>query len=177
MKKNWLLIAAFIFIPLWTGWSQDLDKVLSDLGFDLPTEEFPVPEFSLTSLSGEEVSISDYRGKVVFLNFWATWCPPCRAEMPSMQEVYERWEDKDFEMVAVNLREDNKTVEKYMEEGGYTFPVLMDKEGQIGGLFGVTGIPTTFMVDKEGRLIARLVGTREWDVPEFEALLEKLVLN
>lgn len=132
--------------------------------------------FTLKKLNGKEVSLSDYRGKVVFLNFWATWCPPCRGEMPSMEKLYQKFKGKDFVMLAVSLREKEKTVEKFVQKNGLTFPVLLDPRGKAGGDYMVSSIPTTYLIDKQGKIIGRAIGGRDWANENsfnlFSALLE-----
>jgi len=180
-RKSGINIILFLFLIL--GMTSrvvsdelPLEERLASEGFSLPTEDRPeAPDFSLKLLGGDEVKLSDYRGKVVFMNFWATWCGPCRFEMPSMQRLYDSVASDQFEIIAVNLREDEDMVDDFMEELGLTFPVMLDTTGYVGSVYGVRGIPTTFLLDKQGRLIGRIVGTREWDTPSFEALIKDLM--
>jgi len=131
-------------------------------------------DFTLPNLSGEEITLSDYQGKVVFLNFWATWCPPCRKEMPSMQKLYEKLKGKDFEMLAVAMdRSGQSVVAPFVKEGGYTFPILLNPSGAIASKYMVRGIPATFIIDKQGRIIDRVVGARNWD---SDSVIKKLKL-
>ncbi len=149
---------------------------LYNLGFQVPQQSLDAPDFTLQNLSGKEVSLSDFHGNIVFLNFWATWCPPCRQEMPSMQRLHETFKDNDFVMLAVNLQESEATVKDFLKNNPYTFPVLLDSEGAIGGgMFGVSSIPTTYLIDKEGAILARLIGTREWDTEEIISLFNSLL--
>jgi len=117
-------------------------------------------DFTLTDLSGQEIKLSDYRGKTVFLNFWATWCPPCRQEMPSIQSLYQKTAGKDMEILAVSL--DRGDIRSFVEQGKYSFKILPDPKGEIGRQYGVTGIPTTFIIDKNGVIKQRAVGSRDW---------------
>jgi peroxiredoxin len=111
------------------------------------------PDFELTTLDGQRVALRDLRGKVVLLNFWATWCPPCKAEMPDLQALYEEHGDaRDFVVVAVNFQEDLAPVEAFMRERGLTFPVWLDAQGAAGAKLGVRGLPVSFIVDREGRI-------------------------
>jgi len=132
-------------------------------------------DFSLPLLNGGNVSLSDYRGKVVILNFWATWCPPCRDEMPSMENLYQRFHDNGLEILAVDLGEDVRIVSQFIQFYGYTFPVLMDRSSRVGSLYGIASIPTSFIIDREGKIIARIVGSIQWDtariIAAFDALL------
>lgn len=134
------------------------------------SKEHPVvPDFTLESSGGEKVSLSDYEGKIVVLNFWASWCPPCKAEMPDFQKLYEDIEDsEDTVLFMLNQtdgqRETTKDADKYVEDENFTFPVLYDT-GEVGyKIFGITSIPTTVVIDKEGRLSDYVMGTTEYDV-------------
>lgn len=136
------------------------------------------PDFTLSDLDGNEVSLSDFKGKVVFLNFWATWCPPCRNEMPSMEALYQKLKDKDFELLAVSLdRQGSSAVKPFIRDYGLTFPILLDLDGKVARTYRVRGIPSTFVVDKEGLIAERIVGARDWQTPDsiekFLSLIEK----
>lgn len=115
----------------------------------------PAPEITLEDLNGNTVSLKDYKGeKIVLLNFWASWCPPCRAEMPDLDKLYEENKDDDFIVLAVNLGESEDTVKKFIEQNGYGFPVLLDKTQEVGITYQTFSIPTSVMVDKEGKIRA-----------------------
>src|SRR4030042_420699 len=119
----------------------------------------PAPDFVFPGLDGKMVSLAEYKGKVVFLNIWATWCPPCREEMPSMESLYQRLKGRDFEMLAVSIdREGEKGVEPFAAKYGLTFPVLLDPDSKTKRLYGLTGIPESFMIDKNGVVIDRIMG-------------------
>lgn len=151
----------------------------SDVEF-LPTDEGlakgeMAPDFELTTLAGDPVKLSDYQGKKVILNFWATWCPPCRAEMPDMQKYYEEQaEGEGVEILAVNLTTADKgmdAINAFMEEFGLTFPVPMDTEGDIGELYQAASIPTSYMIDTEGRVQNKIVG------PMNEEMMQDFIAN
>lgn len=137
-------------------------------------ERVPSVDFSLPALDGGEVSLSDHRGSVVILNFWATWCPPCREELPSMVRLQNELRDEPFTILAVSVREQPETVLSFLEETGFELPVLLDESGNTGVEYGVRGIPTSYVVDTGGRVLAMLVGAREWDDPEVVALMRHL---
>ena len=132
-------------------------------------------EFELESLAGGMQKLSAYKGKVVFLNFWATWCGPCRFEMPSMQELYTRYKDDGLEIVAVNLQEDKKSVQKFVDEMGLSFTVLLDKNGRVGAMYGARSIPTSYIIDRNGYVIAGTIGTREWNTSKYFNFFERLL--
>ncbi len=154
-------------------------RALYDLGFDIPQSEIPAPPFSLTTLDGKEASLKNASGKLLLLNLWATWCPPCRAEMPSMQKLYDRLSGKGFEMYAVAgptpPRETLEKIEAYIQDNGYSFPVPIDTEMRVNALYGTGSIPTTWLISPEGVIIARLVGSTDWMNPGIIAALEKLL--
>ncbi len=131
------------------------------------------PDFELTTLDGESVKLSDYRGKKVILNFWATWCPPCRAEMPHMQKYYEEQAAADnVEILAVNLTKEDHGMEKietFTEEYGLSFPIPLDKSGEIGALYQAVTIPTSYILDTQGRVQTKFVG------PMDQATIEKII--
>lgn len=115
----------------------------------------PAPDITLEDLDGNIVSLKDYEGeKFVLLNFWASWCPPCRAEMPDLNKLYEENKDEDFVVLAVNLGEPDDTVKKFIKENEYSFPVLLDKTQEVGITYQTFSIPTSVMVDKEGKIRA-----------------------
>lgn len=120
------------------------------------------PDFELTTLDGERVKLSDYKGKKVILNFWATWCPPCRAEMPHMQTYYEDQAAADnVEILAVNLTKEDHGLEKiktFKKEYGLSFPIPMDEKGEIGALYQAVTIPTSYILDAQGRVQTKFVG-------------------
>jgi thiol-disulfide isomerase/thioredoxin len=140
----------------------------------LPPTAVPL-DIGLQDVNGMTVKLSDFKGKIMFLNFWATWCPPCRFEMPAMEKLHKKLKNKDFVMLAVDLQEPAAVVKKYFKKHKLTFMSLMDTDGEVSGLFGVRSIPTTFILDKEGRIIGGAVGAREWNGQESVALFEHLI--
>jgi peroxiredoxin len=140
-----------------------------------PQTGYAAVDFTLPDLSGTAVRLSDLRGKIVFLNLWATWCPPCRAEMPSMQALYERLKGPDFAMVAVAEDTDAADVGAFVKELGLTFPVLLDTDNRLPARFGVTGYPETFIIDRDGQVIKHVIGPEEWTDPSVLAFFEELL--
>jgi peroxiredoxin len=138
----------------------------------------PAPDFNYPGLDGKMVSLSDYRGKVVFLNIWATWCPPCREEMPSMEKLYRELKGEAFEILAVSIdAQGAKVVAPFMKEYRLSFPALLDSQGTVQQLYGTTGIPESFIIDKEGVIAEKIIGARNWATPEvirfFRYLIQK----
>ena len=116
------------------------------------------PDFTLTDLDGNSVSLSDFRGRVVFINFWATWCPACRVEMPEIEAVHQEYKDKDVVVIGVDIREDEDTVRRYIERGGYSWTFVMDTTGEVTMNYRIIAIPTSFFLDEEGVITAIKTG-------------------
>ncbi len=132
-------------------------------------------DFSLKDLSRQEHNLSSYAGKLVFLNFWATWCGPCREEIPSMEELYLELQNQDFLIVAVNSQEAREQVADFVENIGMSFPVLLDTDGRVGAAYSVRAIPTTYIIDPQGYILGRMVGTRDWYTPDIISLVGDLL--
>ena len=135
------------------------------------------PDFSLKTVAGDTVSLSDYRGQVVLLNFWATWCPPCKAEMPSMETVHRMLKDQGLVLLAVNTEPNGaRVVPAFLKENPYTFPILLDDRGAVQELYGVYKFPETFIIRKDGTIDDRVIGAIDWAHPEaveyFKTLLK-----
>ena len=135
------------------------------------SDDIHAPVFELQGPAGEPQRLLDHRGKPVILNFWATWCPPCRAEMPSMQRAHETVTDEGISVIAVNVGEDAETIAGFLSETDIDFPIPMDVDSQVVQRYPVKGLPTTFVIDPEGRLVYSATGEREWDDP---ALLDQV---
>jgi len=133
--------------------------------------------FKLEALDGSTVTLEQLKGKVVFLNIWATWCVPCREEMPSMETLYDELRtNRDFVMLAVS--QDTKgrlVVAPYVEKNGYHFKVLLDPENKVGEAYDVSGVPETFIIDREGRIVAHHMGAFDWSRPDVKDALTQLL--
>ena len=128
------------------------------MGERVPVAGMPAAEFTLTDLEGRPQSLSQYRGKIVLLNFWATWCKPCTTEMPAMQTTYDRLREKGFVVLAVNELEDDAKVREHIQAYKHTFPVLMDRENRVANLYGVYGLPVSVFIDEAGVVQAYIKG-------------------
>ncbi|WP_455370555.1 peroxiredoxin family protein [Petrachloros mirabilis] len=134
------------------------------------------PDFRLRDMNGQMVSLSDFRGKVVLLNFWATWCGPCRVEMPAMEELYRQYPRKDFEILAVSTDAQGVAVTRpFQQENKLTFPILHDADFRVGLSYGARTLPMTFMVDRNGIVRQQIFGARDWGAPEAHQLLQILM--
>jgi peroxiredoxin len=167
--KRWGLPVGFLLVALGAAFYFQQLQASGRAGF-------PAPDFTLKDLQGHPYHLADFRGKIVFLNVWATWCPPCRMEMPSMEHLYRRLRDKDFVMLAVSEDEDGKAVvQSFVNQVGLTFPVLMDPDGVVPGRYGVTGYPETFVIDREGRVIQHPIGPEDWESDQAYAYFARLL--
>jgi thiol-disulfide isomerase/thioredoxin len=157
--------------------SRGMDRLFSIVGvIKVPPAKDPVV-INLKDVNGQNVSLSEFKGKIVFLNFWTTWCPTCRIEMPSMEKLHQKLKNKDFAMVTINLQESASQVKAFFKEFKLTFTALLDSGGEVGASFGIRAIPTTFILDKTGRIIGQVNGPREWDSKAAIALFENLMDN
>jgi thiol-disulfide isomerase/thioredoxin len=125
------------------------------------------PTFDLKDQSNRPQRLADYRGKPVILNFWATWCPPCREEMPSMQRAHQALAKDDIAVVAINVGDDATAIDEFLAEIPVDFPLPMDTESLVAQSYPLKGLPTTYVIDPEGRLVYSAVGSREWDDPKL----------
>lgn len=168
MRKWLLFFAAMVVVfALLVTWTRQPNR-----------KSLPAQDFLLPDLQGQAVRLSQLRGKVVMLNVWTTWCPPCRKEMPTMEALYRRLRDADFVLLAVSQDVDgHKTVLPYIREGGYTFPVLLDVRGEVGRRYGVTGYPETFIIDRQGNIVYHHIGYNDWSQPAVENALRRLIVE
>ncbi len=136
----------------------------------------PAPNFTLWDLNDDAVSLSQYRGRVVFLNFWATWCGPCRVEMPAMEQLYREFDRKDFEVLAISTDPQGVTVTRPFKDSlGLTFPILHDSDFRVGISYGARSLPMTFLVDRSGIITHRIFGARDWRSPEARQLIRTVL--
>jgi len=183
MTVAFLIIPEFISLPMdansFSLASRDASSKTERLFRDLRVVPHPyltVPiDISLKNLNGKTVRLSDFKGNIVFLNFWTTWCPDCRVEMPSKQKLHNRLKDKKFVMVTVNLRESAETIKKFINKNGLTFITLLDSTGDVGVIMGIRTIPTTFILGKNGKILGMVMGSRKWDSEKSVALFEHLI--
>lgn len=136
----------------------------------------PAPNFTFPGLNGKMVSLADYRGHAVLVNVWATWCPPCVDEMPSMEKLYQELKGENFEILAVSIDAlGTKAVAPFMKKYNLSFPALMDPEGTIKTLYQITGVPESFIINKQGILVEKIIGPREWATPAVVGFFRDLL--
>lgn len=131
------------------------------------------PAFTLPLLSGGVISLAANQGKFVFLNIWATWCAPCREEMPSMQRLYEKLAGGKFEMIALSIDEDISKVEEFVKEFGLTFPIALDPKQAVAAQYKITGVPETYFISPDGVVMHHIIGPGEWDNPNILSALSR----
>lgn len=176
IEAGWLL--ALLGLWMWLGVSQGTAVAadpFSALKLSQPAAGTKAPSFKLSSLDGQEISSQMLGGKVVLLNFWATWCGPCKDEMPSLQRLQQQFDPRQFLVIAVTTDLQPAGILNFTRQTGLTFPILLDEEKEVSSAFLVRGLPTTVLIGKDGTLIGRAVGPRLWDSPEAVALIKGLV--
>jgi thiol-disulfide isomerase/thioredoxin len=179
MKKIISVLCLVCFFPLFISAEipQDVVKAFKNAGLPILEQGIAPDDFSLPLLNGRIQRLGALKGKVVFLNFWATWCPPCRSEMPSMNTLYQRFKGQGLEILAVDCAEDKQDVDYFMTRNKLDFSALLDVSGDVSDIYGIEAIPTTYIIDKEGMIISRVVGSRNWNDPKVFAAFEALLKN
>jgi thiol-disulfide isomerase/thioredoxin len=135
----------------------------------------PTPDFSLTNAEGKKISLKDFRGKTLFLNFWATWCEPCREEMPAMENLYQEYKNKNFIVLAVNVKDRRQEALAFVKELKLTYPIAFDPNAEVASLYGAWGLPTTYIIGPKGEGLARGWGPAEWYSPASRNLFKELL--
>lgn len=152
-----------------------IQLLYASVGVQRINPPFEAEGFTLENLRGSMMSLRDFRGKVIFLNFWASWCGPCRIEMPAMELLWQVFQDDDFVILAVDVREEKDTVSSFIEKNDYTFPVLLDSRGKVANMYDLRAYPTSFLIDREGKVVGKAVGAREWASKDSFDLIKYLL--
>jgi peroxiredoxin len=151
------------------------DDLFSKIGIDPIKGDKKVPDFSLRDLNGNKVEMKQFKGKIILVNFWTTWCGPCKEEMPGLELLHQQFKEKNFVLLSISVDfERLERVQEFINKHHYAFPVLLDPQGETLDLFGVKGVPTTFLIDKTGRMIGKATGRRDWKKPEVFSLINLL---
>ena len=153
----------------------ELKDLIAELGGKMFKENVKILDAEIMNLDGKTSKLADYKNKVIMLNLWATWCQPCRAEMPSMQKMYNNYKNKDFTIIAVSQGENLNTVKNFSNSNHYNFPIFIDKNNEIARSYSTGSIPTTYLINKQGYLIAQFIGGREWNSKEAIDLINELI--
>lgn len=161
-KYRWLAFSLVILTAAaaWTAVSAVPDRATTAGRIPSPRPGFLAPDFDLTTLAGDTVGLAEYRGSVVVVNFWASWCPPCRAEMPDLREVYEANRERGLEILAVNVayQDNREAAGRFMEEFRLPFPIPLDTSGEVAKLYLIRALPTTFFIDRQGVIREVIIG-------------------
>jgi cytochrome c biogenesis protein CcmG/thiol:disulfide interchange protein DsbE len=169
-QHRWLLLSALLLLAgaAWTWASRDPEGDRAGRSISAPRAGFPAPDFTLPTAGGESLHLADLRGRPVLVNLWASWCLPCRSEMPAMQRVYADYQESGFLILAVNAtnQDSREAALAFARENGLTFPILLDEEGQVSQRYGLQALPTSFFIDPAGVVREVVVGG-----PMSEALL------
>ncbi len=152
----------------------NIEQAIKDLDLIRPPRQKLADDFTLETAEGGRFRLSEQRGKVVFINFWATWCPPCREEMPAMERLHTRYKKDGFVMLAVSVDADRRAVTPFIDEHKFTFAVGLDPKMELANAYSVRGLPASFVVDRQGHLTALALGPRGWDNAAGRALVEGL---
>ncbi|MBI1911657.1 MAG: TlpA family protein disulfide reductase [Deltaproteobacteria bacterium] len=168
------VISLVLFMLLFTPVTLFAGDLWADLNIER-IKERDASDFTLKDIRGREISLSGLKGKAVMLNFWATWCVPCREEMPSMESAYRKLSEKGLVIMAVNSLEPQGSAAEFVNGNGYTFPVLPDESGSISKLYNARFLPTTYLIDRQGHLIGKAIGARDWNSNSAIKFLEELL--
>jgi peroxiredoxin len=164
------LVALMLFSAVSDNYAQNflpwpIDKVIGETA----------PDFILKDMSGKDVTLSSFKGKPVVLNFWATWCPYCRQERPYLKSLYEEYKDKDLVIIAVSIDRSSKTLKRFLEQNPAPYMVLTDPEGMTAALYNIMGYPTTYLINRNGKINQKLVGPVEWTDRNVKDIIDKLI--
>ncbi|MFQ5509127.1 MAG: peroxiredoxin family protein [Leptospirillia bacterium] len=175
-----LAFLAALPVPAHAGTGEaagERQSALAAMGVQAPKTRLPAPDFTLRTLEGGAVRLSDYTGKVVLLNFWATWCTPCAREMPDMEALWKGHRAAGFELLAINVeRGRGKTARRFVKHHGLTLPVALDTDGEVRRLYEVGRLlPFSYLIGRDGRFIGKVVGERDWAGAEADALIRDLL--
>lgn len=155
----------------------DVTNGFQAMQLSMPRAPVKAPPFTLKDPAGHVVELQNQRGKVVFLNFWATWCPPCRAEMPAMEKLQEEFKSKGLVVLAVSVNESRKEVVKFLKERKISLPVALDSDGTVSEDYGVRALPTTFLIGRDGEVLAMGLGIRDWTSARSRSLFRSLLAS
>lgn len=174
MKRSLLLIV-MAMLAATAAYSADLGTLINDAGLQELKSGTKSIDFRLDNLGGKTVSLSSYKGEVVLLNFWATWCGPCRSEMGSLETLYNKFKAQGFVVLAVNLQESPSSVEGFAKQHGLTFPILLDRSGQVGLTYGARALPTTYLINQKGEVTSGVLGAHDWTTQQMYTLVEAML--
>lgn len=177
-KKIFIYSLFIVLVSFALSFSSDKsrEELFLKIGIQPIKRNTRAPDFCLEDLNGKKSELNNFKGKVIFLNFWATWCGPCKEEMPSMELLFQQFKEKDFVLLSISVDyEGRKPVGEFIKRQRYTFPVLLDPKCDVLDLYEVKRIPTTIIIDKNRKVIGRATGPKNWKSPEVASLLNLLL--
>jgi peroxiredoxin len=170
-----VLIAAITMLSTTIASAAELTELIGKLNLSAYRASTKPPEFSGQTIDGRAVSLGLLRGKLIILNFWASWCQECRPEMPMFERLHHEFTAQGLSVIGINAREGPGAIRAYGKELGLTFPLVLDPRGEINAAYGVIGLPSTFVIGRDGRAVARGIGAREWAGDEARAIIQALL--
>lgn len=153
---------------------EEINRFLQQEYFEVPVSEQVIANFKFKILDGKQETMLENRGKVILLNFWAVWCHPCKVEMPDIEELKNIMQKEDFRILTVDYGDSSQKVRNYINQHDYTFDVIIDHESTISKTIGITGLPTTLIIDKNGRVRGKIMGPKKWKSNEMVRMLKSL---
>jgi peroxiredoxin len=172
----YLAVYGVLFFGLPYGSIAHASDASSTPGIFIVNPQEEAPDFALPALSGEEIRLADFKDKVVLINFWATWCGPCRDEMPSMEQLWRRFKDRDFVILAISLDKGNKSqVNTFIRKLSLTYPVLLDPKEYASDRYKLFGLPTSYLIGRNGKITGKVAGPLDWASPKVAAVIEELL--
>jgi thiol-disulfide isomerase/thioredoxin len=183
ISQRFIGLFFLLLVALWFGKGETLGQSARGSGVNYKAvpnleamkDHSPTPDFSLPDPAGKKGSLKDFRGKLLLLNFWASWCDPCREEMPAMERLYQQYKNKGFVILAVNVKDSRKDALAFIKELKITYPVILDPDGEVGLLYGAWGLPTTYLIGPKGEGLARMWGPAVWDSAGAKQLVQDLL--
>ena len=176
-----VIVAGLVFYSLKDDFSQDaqppaaVQESTSKLNLEIPKTAMPAPEFNLNDPAGKQLNLKDLRGKVVFINFWATWCPPCIEEMPAMEKLQQELEKDGLVILAINFQEGPDQVKQFLTKNNFTFRALLDRDGKVAERYQAWALPVSVIINKRGEIAARAIGIKDWSSDEALQFFRKLL--
>ncbi len=175
MKGKLIISLASLLLLSYPALSQER-CLYSKVGIQSSRANTKIPDFCLEGLNGKRVQLRSLKSNVILLNFWATWCGPCKEEMPSVEALYQHYKERDFVLLTISVDEgSSETTRKFIQKNRYSFPVLLDPGGKTLDLFQIDRIPAMVVIDKKGRILGRAIGSRDWSRPEVFSFIDQVL--